>query len=387
MADFNEILHREGYDCAKWDGYKRIWGRDDLLPMWVADMDFRTPSFVKEEIDRFAESGVYGYTFRDERWYNAICGWYERRHSFKVTKEELIFIPGIVRGIAFAELCFTEPGDKIMVLSPVYHPFFLVSERNKRDVVYSPLLINKETRTFDIDFDRMAEDIKGCKMLVFCNPHNPGGRVWSKEELRKVAEIAYDNNCLVVSDEIHCDLTLPGYSHIPFASVSEKAASNSIMFGAPSKAFNMPGIVSSYAVVKNPELWKKFNDFLTASEFNEGNMFAYNSCAACYEKGEGWLNEMLEYINGNIDFLDEYLKKNIPGIGMLRPQASYLVYLDCRGLGLEQEDLVKLFVEKAHLALNDGSMFGPGGKGFMRLNVGCPRSVLHKALEQLKAAI
>ena len=240
---------------------------------------------------------------------------------------------------------------------------------------------------YQIDFDRFRRDVQGCKALILCNPHNPGGRVWTVEELRRLADICLESHTFVISDEIHADLTLPPYKHHPFATVSEAAARNSLTFMAPSKAFNMPGLGSSYAVIPDEGICRRFHEFMEAGEFCEGHMLAYIGTAAAYTHGDEWLEQLLEYIKGNIDFTENYLREHIPGIGMIRPQASYLIYLDCRALNLPQEELVRLFADKAHLALNDGSMFGEPGKGFMRLNVGCPRSVLERALRQLEAAV
>lgn len=272
-----------------------------------------------------------------------------------------------------------------MVMPPVYHPFFLVTQRMGREVVYSPL--DLKDGHYQIDFDRFRKDIQGCKVLILCNPHNPGGRVWTVEELKRIADICKESNTFVISDEIHADLTLPPYKHHPFATVSEAAAQNSLTFMAPSKAFNMPGLGSSYAIILNEDTRHRFLEFMEAGEFCEGHMLAYIGAAAAYMHGEEWLEQLLDYIKGNIDFTENYLREHIPGIGMIRPQASYLIYLDCRGLGLTQEELVRLFVDKSHLALNDGTMFGEPGRGFMRLNIGCPRSVLEQALKQLEAAV
>ncbi len=237
-----------------------------------------------------------------------------------------------------------------------------------------------------MDLDHFREAVKGCKLFILCNPHNPGGRVWTKEELEAVADICFENGTMVVSDEIHADLTLKGYTHIPFAKISEKARVNSITFMSPSKAFNMPGLASSYCIIENDDIRKKFRNYLNGSEFSEGHIFAFISVAAAYEHGTEWLNQLLDYIQGNIDYVDNYLKRNMPLIKAIRPQASYLIFLDCRELGFNQEELVDFFVDKAHLALNDGAMFGKEGTGFMRINIGCPRVILQKALSQLEAA-
>lgn len=383
--NFDELIERRGTDSVKWDGVKNVWGRDDLLAMWVADMDFRTPPFVMEALRKRLEHEVLGYTFACEEWYTSICNWLHKRHQWDITREMLTFVPGIVRGQAFALQCFTNPGDKVMVMTPVYHPFFLVTERLGREVVYSPL--DLRDGQYQIDFERFSRDIQGCKALILCNPHNPGGRVWTVEELRRIADICKESGTLVISDEIHADLTLPPYKHHPFATVSENAAQNSLTFMAPSKAFNMPGLGSSYAITVNADIRRRFRQFMEAGEFCEGHLLAYIGTAAAYMQGEEWLSQLLDYLKDNIDFTENYLKEHIPGVSMIRPQASYLIFLDCRALGLPQDELAKLFSEKAHLALNDGTMFGKPGEGFMRLNVGCPRSVLQQALGQLKKAI
>lgn len=382
--NFDEIIDRRGTESVKWDAVSERWGRNDLLPMWVADMDFRTPPFVMEALRKRLEHEVLGYTFACEEWYTSIINWLQNRHGWKVKREELTFMPGIVRGLAFAIQCFTKKGDKVMVMPPVYHPFFLVTEKNKREVVYSPLVLRDGQ--YYIDFDRFRKDIQGCKLLILSNPHNPGGRVWTREELEQIAEICYESKTLVISDEIHADLTLPPYQHITFALVSEKARQNSLVFMSPSKAFNMPGLASSYCIIENKEICRCFQEYMEASELSEGHLFAYLSVAAAYSNGTEWLDQVLAYIQSNIDFTDAFLSEYIPDIKMIRPQASYLVFLDCRTLGLNQKELVDLFVDGAHLALNDGTMFGKEGEGFMRLNVACPRSVLEKALKQLKEA-
>ena len=383
--DFDELLERRGTDSVKWDGVQEVWGRDDLLPLWVADMDFRTPPFVMEALKRQLSGGVLGYTRPCADWAPAICDWLLRRHGWQVETGWISFVPGIVRAQALALLCFTRPGDRVAVMNPVYHPFFLVTQRLEREVVFSPLVLRDGH--YHIDYARLEQDLDGCRVLILCNPHNPGGRVWTEDELRRVADICHRRGVMVLSDEIHADLTLPGYRHHPFATVSPQAAAISLTFMAPSKAFNMPGLASSYAIAVDPGIRRRFQTFLEAGEFGEGHMLAYVGCAAAYREGEEWLGQLLDYIQGNIDFTEQFLKERIPTIGMIRPQASYLIFLDCRRLDLPQPELVNLFVDKAHLALNDGTMFGRGGEGFMRLNVGCPRSVLRRALEQLEEAV
>ncbi len=383
--NFDEIIDRRGTDSVKWDAVGERFGRNDLLPLWVADMDFRTPPFIIEALRTRMEHEVLGYTFASEAWYTSIIAWLQKRYGWTIQREMLTFMPGIVRGLAFAIHCFTRPGDKVMVMPPVYHPFFLVTQKNKREVVYSPLVLRDGQ--YEIDFDRFKSHLQGCKLLILSNPHNPGGRVWTPEELAMIAELCAESGTLVISDEIHADLTLPPYKHTTYALVSEKARQNSLVFMSPSKAFNMPGLASSYCVIENEALRHQFQEYMEASEFSEGHLFAYLSVAEAYSNGTEWLDQALAYIQGNIDFTDTYLRTHIPGIRVIRPQASYLVFLDCRELGLSQEKLVDLFVNGAHLALNNGTTFGKEGEGFMRLNVACPRSVLEKALSQLQQAI
>lgn len=382
--NFDEIVPRRGTDSLKYDGVKDIWKRDDLIPMWVADMDFRTPPFIMEAVRERARHEILGYTLTAESWYVAIQNWLTQRYGWAVSREMLDFVGGIVPGIAYALQCFTKPGDKILIQTPVYHPYILVPKANEREVVESPLqLVNGQ---YVIDFEDFEKKARDCKMFLFCHPHNPGGRVWTAGEMQRIAEICAANGVLVLSDEIHADLTLSGFHHIPFAKVSETAAQNSLTMMSPSKAFNMAGIASSYTIAPNKKICKDFSQYLERTEANHGNLFSYITAAAAYSNGTEWLDQMLAYVQGNIDYLQAFLSAHMPRIGMIRPQASYLVFLDCRKLHLSQPSLVNFFVDKAHLALNDGAMFGKPGTGFMRLNVACPRSVLKKALQQLHKA-
>ncbi|MDO4496757.1 MAG: PatB family C-S lyase [Bacteroidales bacterium] len=385
--NFDEIIDRRNSDCLKYGVLQDRWGRTDLLPLWVADMDFRTPDFIIEALRNRLQHEVLGYTAAHPQWRPAIVQWLSEQQGWQVEPHHITFIPGIVRGIAFVLQAFTQPGDKVLVMNPVYHPFFLVTEHNGREVVRHRLSINEQTQQYDIDFEQLDKDLEDVKFFVLSNPHNPGGRVWRPEELQQIALLAEKHGTLVISDEIHADLTLAPHRHTPYASVSEIARQHSITFGSPSKAFNCPGIVSSYSIVANGAIRRKFNSYLAASELDEGNMFAQLVTVAAYTHGAEWLKQAKSYIADNIKYVSEWLAANLPQIKPIRPEASYLIYLDCHGLGLTHEEVLDLFIDKAHLALDDGRKFGSEGDQFMRLNAATPRAILTQALTQLKDAV
>lgn len=383
--NFDEVVCRKHTDALKLEALAPRWGRTDLLPMWVADMDFKTPPFIVEVMKKRMECEVFGYTARPESWYEAIISWQARRHQWTITKEMISFVPGVVPALAMAVQSFTERGEKVMIQQPVYNPFAQVVRNNHRELVNCPLEL--KDGQYHINFEVFEEKIKGCKLFLFCHPHNPGGRVWTREELQKVAAICAQNNVIIVADEIHSDLTLPPYQHIPFATVSEEAAQNSVVFASPSKAFNMAGLATSYAVIANPTLRRRFESYVEGNELAAGNVFAFNTVVAAYNKGEEWLQQMLNYVQGNVDEVIHYIEKYIPQLKVIVPQASYLVFIDFSALQLSQKEIVALCTDKAHLALNDGAIYGEEGKGYMRINLACPRSVVKQALIQLKEAV
>ncbi|WP_199222195.1 MalY/PatB family protein [Prevotella sp. oral taxon 313] len=385
--NFDEIIDRSGSGDLKHEALLPRWGRNDLLPLWVADMDFATPDFVVDALKARLSHPIFGYTIEPADYRPTIIDWNESHHGWKIKPEWISFIPGIVKGIGFVVNVFTKPGEKVIIQPPVYHPFRMTPEDNGREVVFNPLRL-REDGYYDMDFDNLSEvcDDK-CRVLILSNPHNPAGVCWSKETLQRLADFCYEHNIIVISDEIHSDMALFGNRHVPFASVSERAADISITFAAPTKTFNMAGIVSSYAVISNDDLRQRFYGWLKANELDEPTIFAPIATIAAYQKGEEWRKQMLAYVEDNVRFVEDYCREHIPGIRPLRPQASFLVWLNCRGLELSHDKLLDLFIDKAHLALNDGEMFGPGGEGFMRLNVGTPRSVLRQALEQLAKAV
>lgn len=385
IYDFNKPIDRRGTHCVKVEALENYFGRKDLLPLWVADMDFETPDFIIEALRSRLDHTVLGYPVAYDGYWNSIIGWLRDRHGWEVEREWLRYIPGIVKGIAMVINAFTQQGDKVIIQPPVYHPFRLVPEHNGREVVMNPL--RRVGDRYEMDFEQLESVIdEKCKLLILSNPHNPVGITWSKATLQRLAEIAAKHNIIVVSDEIHCDMALYGNRHTPFATVSEEAARCSITFGAPSKTFNIAGVVSSFAVVPDPVLREKFFSWLTANEMDMPTIFAMTATEAAFTEGEQWRQQMIAHIEGNIDYVDEFLRKNIPAIKLIKPEASFLVWLDCSALGLKHEELIKLMVDEAHLAMNDGAMFGIGGEQHLRLNVGTQRSVLEQAMQQLKSA-
>lgn len=385
--DFDSIIERRGTGALKTDALQQRYGNAGLLPLWVADMDFATPPFIVDALKKRMEHPIFGYTVEPDDFWPCVQDWILEHHGWKVEREWLTYIPGIVKGIGMAINAFLAPDEKVIIQPPVYHPFRLVPQGNGREVVYNPLRENPDG-SYSMDFENLEQvcDDK-CRMLILSNPHNPAGILWDRDTLARLARFCHSRGIIVISDEIHCDMALWGGRHIPFASSCEQAAQCSITFGSPSKTFNIAGIVSSYAIVPEQELREKFYGYLSANEYNDPPIFSPIATIAAFRNGEQWRKEMLEYVEGNILALEQYCRQYIPEIKPLRPQASFLVWLDCRALGLAHEQLVSLFVDKAGLALNDGEMFGQGGQGFMRMNAGCPRATLMQALEKLRSAL
>ncbi len=386
-VDFDSIIERKGSGDLMHEALLPRWKRDDLQPMWVADMDFAVCPEIIDALKARLEHPILGYTAEPADYRPSIIDWVREHHQWQVEPEWISFVPGIVKGIGIITNIFTAPDEKVIVMPPVYHPFFLTPKANGRTIVYNPLIL-REDGYYDMDFDNLEHvcDDK-CRVLILCNPHNPGGVCWTRETLLRLADFCYEHHLLVVSDEIHCDLALFGYKHIPFASVSDKAAQISITFQAPTKTFNIAGVVTSYAIVPNKKLRDKFFGWLTANELDEAHIFAHIASIAAFRKGEPWRRQLISYLEDNIMFVEEYCKKHIPRVRPLRPQASFLVWLNCRDLHLSHSQLLDLFIDKAHLALNDGEMFGLGGNGFMRLNVGSPREYIRMGLEKLASAV
>lgn len=384
--NFDEIIERRGSDCYKWDAPAKEYGRDDLLPMWVADMDFRSPDFVLEAIRRRCDHEVLGYTMPSEGYWQSVTAWLQNHYGIKATKEELHFIPGIVAGISYALLSLTQPSDKVLVTTPVYPPFLNLPKESRRELVCSPLEIKDGRFAFDYeDFERKAE---GCKLFILSNPHNPAGTVWGKEVLQRIGDICERKGLLVISDEIHADLTLPPHKHVSYSTVGDTAAKHSLTFMAPSKTFNIAGLGSSVCYIAHPELRRRFFGWLDGLGVAGGNIFAFSAAEAAFREGEGWLRQMLDYLNMNVRTLDKFLKERMPKVKAMLPEASYLAWLDFGAYGLTHKELADRLVNDAKVVLNDGTTFGGSDyEHCFRMNLGCPTTTFLEGLHRIEQSL
>ena len=382
IYDFDQPIDRRGTDCFKWDALPAMYGRDDLTPMWVADMDFRTPDFVREAVINRAKYDVYGYTFREDAYFEAIANWIRRRHQWDVQKEWMTYTPGVVAAFNMAVMGLTKEGDEIIIQPPVYPPFFHAVESHNRKLVLNPLIDTDDG--FVMDYELLEKQAKTAKMLILSNPHNPVGRCWSREELKKLGDICLKNNVLVFSDEIHCDLVLPGFKHTPFASVCKDFEQHCITAHAASKTFNLAGMATSTIIIANPDLRKQYVDFVDSTEINLGNIFGKIATKTAMEQGEEWLQQLLQYIKGNIDYVVDYINKELPEIRVHRAQATYMLWLDFSAYGFDNQTLNHKMIFEAGLGLNNGKEFGKQGEQCLRINLACPRSVVVEAMERMK---
>lgn len=384
--NFDEIIDRSNTGSLKWDFKERYFEEEEIFPMWVADMDFKSPQPVIDVLTEKAQFGIYGYTEETESYRDAVVGWIKQRHNWTIKKEWLHYSPGVVPALHWIVQRYAHPGDKIIIQSPVYYPFFEAIKNGGCQIVNNPLKLIDGKYYMDFeDFENKIDD--RVKMIVLCSPHNPGGMVWNRETLCRLGDICINNDILVVSDEIHGDLVLSGSKHIPFAALSEDFAMNSITCYAPSKTFNLAGLQISNIIIPNPRLAKEYKIALARNEMSRPNLFAVAAAEAAYSGGQQWLEQLISYIEGNHKLVEDYIAKNVPEIKAIQPQASYLAWIDCRNLGMDDQELQKFMEKKAGLALNSGAMFGQGGTGFVRMNLGCPRSVVEKALQQLDHAV
>lgn len=381
--NFDQEIRRLNTDCEKWDKLESQFGVKDVIPMWVADMDFQSPQPIIEALKQRVEHGVYGYTLRPDSYMESIVSWLKRRHRWSIEKEWITHSPGVIPALSLAIQSFTQKGDKIIIQPPVYHHFARVIQANGREIVNNPLKL--ENGHYSIDFaDLEAKMDSTVKMLILCSPHNPIGRVWSKEELTRLGQICMKHNILVVADEIHCDFVYKTHTHIPFASISEEFANHSLTCIAPSKTFNLMGVQTSSIIIPNQQLRDRYDRELNTLSIGSPNIFGVVALEAAYRHGEEWLDQLLEYLQGNLEFTLNYFSKSIPQIKVIQPEGTYLVWLDCRELGFSVKELDEFMLRKARVAMNEGLIFGMEGEGFMRLNIACPRSMLKNALDGIE---
>ena len=386
MSQFDQVIERRNTSSVKWDLVEQLYGSGDVLPMWVADMDFPAPKPVVDAIVARAQHGVYGYTTRPGSAYDAIEQWASTRHRWMIEREWISFSPGVVPALAFLLDALSEPGQKVIIQPPVYHPFAFTIRENGREIVNNHLIFENGQYRMDFeDLERKASE--GARLMILCSPHNPVGRVWTREELARLGEICFAHGITVISDEIHSDLILPGKEHTPFASIGPEFAENSVVCTAPSKTFNLAGLQTSVVIIPNKELRERYNAVLDRLHLGLPNTFGLTAMEAAYRHGGEWLDELRGYVSENLRYLREFLEREAPAIKVVQPEGTYLVWLDCRELGLDTEGLARFMREDAKVGLDDGHIFGPGGDGFERINIACPRSVLQEGLERIAGAV
>ncbi len=380
QPDFDQLINRRGTHSIKWDRYG-----EDILPMWVADMDFRSPQPVIEALQKKVSHGIFGYPFIDDQTLETIKIWIQRAYHWKVNPEDIVLMPGVVTGLNLAAQTVSRPGESLLIQTPVYGPFHHVAENAGLRQLDSPLLYDKHTG-YSIDFDHFRETLReDTRLFLLCNPQNPTGRVFDKNELEQIAQICMKNGTVICSDEIHCDLVYSNANHIPIASLSPEIAQQTITLIAPSKTFNIAGLKASIAIIPNKELREKF---ITAKRGLVGwiNTLALTAMIAAYTNGDTWLESLLKYLEANRDYLEKYLRQNLPELAFVKPQGTYLAWLDCSSLGLDVPPS-DFFLQQAKVAMNDGAWFGDNGKDFVRLNFGCPRKTLDRALGRIHEAV
>jgi cysteine-S-conjugate beta-lyase len=384
--DFDEIIDRRGTSCVKYDMLDEIFGNGDALPLWVADTDFRVPDFITDALRDRISHEVLGYTYRPESYYEAIINWMSSRHGWKITREMISFSPGVVSGVTMLIKAFSEPGDKVIVQPPVYFPFFGIIKGSGRKIVENPLILRNGRYYFD--FDNLKKNIdKKTKLLILCSPHNPGGMVWSRDELKELGQICLQNGIKIISDEIHADLVHKGYDHTPLPMISDELAMNCAVCMAPSKTFNIAGLSSALVIIPDNTIRSKYEKVIHTLHLEGGNIFGNIATEAAYSNGSEWLDQLMDYLHSNYLFLESYIQEKLPLVKVMKPEATFLVWLDLREYGLSESEMTKLLIHDAGVALNQGSRFGTGGEGFFRLNFGCPRLILEEGLNRIAKSL
>ena len=385
--NFDTVIDRKHTLSAKYDFMAEHHKPEDTLPLWVADMDFQTPEAVRDALKKAVDHGIYGYSEAKADYYAAVTGWFEHRFGWQTDPKWIVKTPGVVYAVNTAMKSLTREGDAVLIQRPVYYPFTRVIEANRRKLVNNPLIYKDGRYVIDFeDFERKITD-NDVKAFILCSPHNPVGRVWTKEELTQMGDICLAHGVTIIADEIHCDFTYPGVKHTVFANIKPEFADHSITCTAPSKTFNLAGLQVSNIFIKNPDLRRNFKDEISASGCGGVGLMGLVACQTAYTRGEAWLDALKDYLKGNLDFVRAFLKDHLPKVRLIEPEGTYLLWLDFNALGLSPDALEDLMVNKARLWLDRGNMFGPEGEGFERFNIACPRATLKQAFERLKAAI
>lgn len=386
-VDFDTVPNRRGTNCFKYDFAREMGMPEDVLPLWVADMDFPTAPAVLERLHALAEHGIFGYTGVKDAYFSAVHNWYAQRFGWETQRSWLVTTPGVVFAVAIAIRAFTQKGDAILIQQPVYYPFADKVTENDRQLVVNPLILKNGRYEMDFaDMERRIVDYR-VKMLLLCSPHNPVGRVWTKEELLRVGEICQKYGVLVVSDEIHADFTYAGHTHRVFASVKSEFADFTITCTAPSKTFNLAGLQNSNIFIPNRQLRHAYKKELSACGCGGTNCMGMAACQAAYEAGADWLEQLKQYLAGNLAYVRQFLREKLPDIALIEPEGTYLVWLDLRKLGLTEQQQRQLIVQDAKLWLDTGTLFGQGGEGFERINIACPRATIEQAMQRLERAV
>lgn len=385
--DFDTVINRWNTACEKYDTITQRGYPADMIPMWVADMDFSVPECIKEELRKTVDRGIFGYSGAGDRYYEAVTGWFARRYGWQTDRSWMVQTPGVVTALSAAVRIVTEPGDAVLIQSPVYHHFFNVVQRNHRKVVENPL--KYENGEYSMDFADMEAKIRDnqIKLFLLCSPHNPVCRVWGPEELKKIGQICQKYGVTVFADEIYCDFFSPGYTHTPFATVCPELVDNLIVSTSPSKSFNIAGMQISNIIIPGEDLRERFRTELGAVGYNNCNYMGMTACTIAYEQGEQWLEECKAYIWENVQYICDFIQKKLPQIHVIEPQGTYLLWLDCSGLGLRPEELEELLLQKARVWPDMGTKFGEKTGQFIRLALACPRSVVVEVMDRLYQAI
>lgn len=384
--DFDSVVDRNNTNSIKWDFTEQSFGSKDILPMWIADMDFRSPQPVIDAIKRVAEHGIFGYTGVPESYFNACIRWMKKRHNWDIKKRWIVLSPGVIPALHVLVKAFTNPGDQVVVQTPVYYPFFTAIKSNGCEILENPLRL--ENGQYYMDIADLAGKINSrTKMVILCNPHNPVSRVWQENELKELGELCIKNKILVVSDEIHEDIVYSGFKHIPYYSISDRLADYSVICTGVSKTFNLPGLQMANIIIKNPKLRNRFTKALEVAGIFLPNLFGITATEAAYQYGEEWLDQMLVYLEGNVKFLTEYISTRIPGLMVAQPQGTYLLWLDFHGCKIDPSMLGRFVREEAKVGLEAGTIFGCKEDGFERMNIACPRTTLAEGLNRIEKAV